>query len=470
MEAVKIVNNDESPKTKKCPYCGEEILVEAIKCKHCSEFLVQTNNKNNDIWTNIKKILTSNIYIKIKGLLNSTFFDFYCPSDKEKNNNDFVSFNILQSLCIVLFITFAGYLSGKLNSNLFLNISFIHKDFMYYFMLITNYLITSFTYITIFSYFFRSKTGLEEIQNPKPIVMSTLALFVIFCCSYSIHYTLSLLLNKPVAGIMSITFFLLWTFLVLTKIAWKNTILMLTVPSVLLLGQGVIYGVLQISHEANMLLRLINISVMSIFIFLIPIKKEKLITLLKKSKAQSEDNLILLQKKKFSYAFWPITTLVFSILVLSLCTLGLLRIIPFNNYCSYYERGLIKSNFIYDKTALFGILYTFERFKNIKSQVDYNSIQEDVVGLFIFQPKDAMYDEFNNKELNWAYLAYKKKLRETWPIFHSSNLYNNRELEFALKSALELFEISKQFYSMTGFEIVKKYDPENKKMYFELHN
>lgn len=28
---------------KKCPYCAEEIREEAIKCKHCNEFLVKSN-------------------------------------------------------------------------------------------------------------------------------------------------------------------------------------------------------------------------------------------------------------------------------------------------------------------------------------------------------------------------------------------------------------------------------------------
>lgn len=34
----------EQADTKNCPYCGEEILSIAIKCKHCGEFLVDQPN------------------------------------------------------------------------------------------------------------------------------------------------------------------------------------------------------------------------------------------------------------------------------------------------------------------------------------------------------------------------------------------------------------------------------------------
>lgn len=31
--------------TKKCPFCGEEIKIDAIKCKHCREFLNETESQ-----------------------------------------------------------------------------------------------------------------------------------------------------------------------------------------------------------------------------------------------------------------------------------------------------------------------------------------------------------------------------------------------------------------------------------------
>lgn len=43
--------------TKRCPYCGEEIMVDAKKCKHCGEWLERDNTTHNNVVSqdNLKK-------------------------------------------------------------------------------------------------------------------------------------------------------------------------------------------------------------------------------------------------------------------------------------------------------------------------------------------------------------------------------------------------------------------------------
>lgn len=59
--------------TKMCPFCAEEIMVNAIKCKHCGEFFDQdqkrateinsTNKSNKDIAGNFLKIVIGGFII-----------------------------------------------------------------------------------------------------------------------------------------------------------------------------------------------------------------------------------------------------------------------------------------------------------------------------------------------------------------------------------------------------------------------
>lgn len=74
---------DENKDTKKCPFCGEEILACAVKCKHCGEWVDSRTSQNpvirkianhqktsNIIWLIIAIIQICSVYLIIAGIWN----------------------------------------------------------------------------------------------------------------------------------------------------------------------------------------------------------------------------------------------------------------------------------------------------------------------------------------------------------------------------------------------------------------
>ena len=81
--------------TKKCPFCGEEILAEAKKCKHCGEWLDKKEKiptLENDMIKEDTSSDISDIWIYLLGAL---FFAigfgayFFVSNKKEEGNKEY---------------------------------------------------------------------------------------------------------------------------------------------------------------------------------------------------------------------------------------------------------------------------------------------------------------------------------------------------------------------------------------------
>ena len=77
--------------TKKCPFCGGEILAVAKKCKHCKQFIEKKENKADEI---TKDIDTSS----------------NTPAIKDKKNQMIVAITIVAFIFIIIVVCVSGTL------------------------------------------------------------------------------------------------------------------------------------------------------------------------------------------------------------------------------------------------------------------------------------------------------------------------------------------------------------------------